>query len=424
MTSGYDPYPAPGPEPYPGAPVPGQRQPTEDLHNDPTVAHPAQPWSGVPGSPQVEPTVGIRPGPLPPRLEPPRTDPVPISGHGPASVSGPGYGPASPPPGYGPASGPGAGYGPPGYPSLPPTPGSLSPTPGSLSPTPGSLSPMPGSLSPMPGSFPASPGQPAPRVRRRLAWPGVTALLLVLALAGAVGFQAYQVDRLTGRLAETDRRLADAQRADGARLDGIEGRALDLENRAGQVFNPEAISSAVLPSVFRVRAGQFTGTAFAVGKPTGNGGTNLFTNFHVVEELWDGGGRQVFLERTDQRFPATIVKVDKANDIAQLSTDGTFTGLVAAPEVVKSGQQIVVVGAPLGLEDSVTTGVVSAFRDNEDGPGKVIQFDAPINPGNSGGPVINGAKQVVGIATAKARDAEGIGLAVPIATACDGFKIC
>lgn len=54
----------------------------------------------------------------------------------------------------------------------------------------------------------------------------------------------------------------------------------------------------------------------------------------------------------------------------------------------------------------------------------MIQFDAPINPGNSGGPVINGSKEVVGIATAKARDAEGIGLAVPIKTACDRFKLC
>jgi S1-C subfamily serine protease len=270
----------------------------------------------------------------------------------------------------------------------------------------------------------SSAGFPTSPARRRLAWPGVTALLLVLALAGAVGFEAYQIHQLTGRLGDADRRLAEAQRADGARLDSIEGRTQELENQAGQVFNPEAISSTVLPSVFRVRAGQLTGTAFAVGKPTANGGTNLFTNFHVVEEVWNGGGRQVFLERTDQRFPATIIKIDKVNDVAQLSTDSTFTGLIAAPAMVKSGQQIVVVGAPLGLEDSVTTGVVSAFRDSDDGTGKVIQFDAPINPGNSGGPVINGAKQVVGIATAKARDAEGIGLAVPIKTACDGFKIC
>jgi putative serine protease PepD len=81
------------------------------------------------------------------------------------------------------------------------------------------------------------------------------------------------------------------------------------------------------------------------------------------------------------------------------------------------------VGAPLGLDDSVTTGVISAYRPNDqDGP--TVQFDAPINPGNSGGPVVNANGQVVGVATAKAMDAEGIGLAIPIKTACDTFDVC
>ncbi|CCH16801.1 S1C family serine protease [Micromonospora lupini] len=277
---------------------------------------------------------------------------------------------------------------------------------------------------------PGNPGQPGwpgvtpPARPTRRRWPRALAVLLVVALAAVAGLQAYQLNRLDDRLAATDRRLAQAQDGDGTRLDGLEQRADALEKQAGAAFNPEAVASAVLPSVFRVRAGQFTGTAFAVGKPAAGGGTNLFTNFHVVESVWESGGRQVFLERTDQRFPATIVKVDKANDVAHLRATGKFTGLVTAPTAVKSGQQIIVVGAPLGLEDSVTTGVVSALRAAQGGSGPAIQFDAPINPGNSGGPVINGSKQVVGIATAKARDAEGIGLAIPIKVACDGFKIC
>ncbi|RKR90965.1 trypsin-like peptidase [Micromonospora pisi] len=437
MTSGYDPQPATGYEPVPDASVPGPRQPAAEV-SGPAPGAGGQ-WHSAPGSSEVEHTGGARPGPLPPRMEPPRGGPgaplaAPASTSGSAPVPGqpahtaaaPAHAPTAPTTGYDPTAptapisaydptAPTSGYGQaPGYGYAPAPAGGYGPPSTSGYGTPNAALGYP----------PPPDAAPTPVVRRRLAWPGITALLLVLALAGVVGFQAYQIDRLDGRLGDADRRLAEAQRADADRLEGVEGRAKELENRAGQAFNPEAISSAVLPSVFRVRAGQFTGTAFAVGKPATNGGTNLFTNFHVVEELWNGGGRQVFLERTDQRFPATIVKVDKANDVAQLSTDGTFTGLVAAPEAVKSGQQIVVVGAPLGLEDSVTTGVVSAFRDNEDGPGKVIQFDAPINPGNSGGPVINAAKQVVGIATAKARDAEGIGLAVPIKTACDGFKIC
>ncbi|MDG4802130.1 trypsin-like peptidase domain-containing protein [Micromonospora sp. WMMD980] len=283
-----------------------------------------------------------------------------------------------------------------------------------------------------PGQPVAGPGQPgfgappggrtaAPGRRSRLS---LVALTLAGVLAVVTGVQAYQIHRVDDRLAAADRRTAEAQGADARRLDGLEQRAGSLEKQAGAAFNPEAVASAVLPSVFRVRAGQFTGTAFAVGKAPSGGGTTLLTNFHVVESVFAAGERTVFLERTDQRFEATIVATDKDKDLAQLRTTAKFGGLVAARTPVKSGQQIVVVGAPLGLQDSVTTGVVSAFRQDEGGSGPVIQFDAPINPGNSGGPVINGSKEVVGIATAKARDAEGIGLAVPIKTACDRFKLC
>ncbi|SCL22232.1 Trypsin-like peptidase domain-containing protein [Micromonospora rhizosphaerae] len=418
-----------------------------------------------------------RPGPLPPRFEPPALGHPPTA---PGQPTPPATGfpatpiqPAAPTPGFGsalpaPPGAPVAGMPMPGQPAVPsarttwsppatggqwgsgPAPGAepgqggWSPGEPAAGPVPGqspaAQHPMPGPSTGQPVAGPAYPGQPAgpaypggqpgwpaappagpasPTRRRRLAVAALAAVLAVVA-----GVQAYQIHRLGDRLAATDRRLAEAQNADGARFDGLEKRAEALEKEVGAAFNPEAVAAAVLPSVFRVRAGEFTGTAFAIGKPASGGGANLLTNFHVVESVWDGGGRQVFLERTDQRFPATIVKVDKAKDIAQLRTTAKFAGLVAARTPVKSGQQIVVVGAPLGLQDSVTTGVVSAFRKDEGGSGPVIQFDAPINPGNSGGPVINGSKEVVGIATAKARDAEGIGLAVPIKTACDAFKLC
>ncbi|WSX82609.1 trypsin-like peptidase domain-containing protein [Micromonospora sp. NBC_00898] len=405
------------PPAVPGPPAPaagfGSAMPAPDTGTGPTgpgqstVPGPRAGWSAPPNSGQWGSPTGSAPaGPWGPGGWAP-TDPTPEQ---PSR--------AEPPFAGGPAGQPGAGQVPPvGQPTTPAAYPGGQPVSGPA---------YPGG---QPVSGPAYPGQPA-------GWPvpaagrdrprrlPVVALGLAVVLALVAGVQAYQLHRLDDRLAATDRRLAEARRADGTRLDGLDQRAEALEKQAGAAFNPEAVASAVLPSVFRVRAGQFTGTAFAIGKPAAGGGTTLLTNFHVVEAVFDGGGRKVFLERTDQRFEATIVKVDKAKDIAQLRTTAKFTGLVAAGTPVKSGQQIVVVGAPLGLQDSVTTGVVSAFRKDEDGSGPVIQFDAPINPGNSGGPVINGSKEVVGIATAKARDAEGIGLAVPIRTACDTFKLC
>lgn len=234
---------------------------------------------------------------------------------------------------------------------------------------------------------------------------------LVAALLAVSAWQAFRVEGMIRSSSE----LASAVTAE-------QGKTKELEKQLATVFDPEGISAAVLPSVFRVRAGEFTGTAFAVGA-TGDGRTSLFTNYHVIEETFESGDRSVSLERGSTRIDATVVKVSAGKDLALLRTSRDIRALGVATGEVKPGQQVVVVGAPLGLDDSVTTGVISAYRpDDADGP--TIQFDAPINPGNSGGPVVDTSRRVVGIATAKARDAEGIGLAIPIGTACDTLGAC
>ena len=235
---------------------------------------------------------------------------------------------------------------------------------------------------------------------------------LVLVLLAVAAWQAYRIEGMHHGNADL-----------AAALTAEKGRTDRLEKELAGVFDPEAVSSSVLPSVFRVRAGDFTGTAFSVGTKAAPGQANLLTNYHVVAQVWSAGGRKVALERGATRIDATIVKVDKGKDLALLRAAQKISGLRAAGAQVKPGQQVVVVGAPLGLDDTVTTGVISAYRP-EDPDGPTIQFDAPINPGNSGGPVVNAAEQVVGLATAKAKDAEGIGLAIPIKTACDAFAVC
>jgi putative serine protease PepD len=250
---------------------------------------------------------------------------------------------------------------------------------------------------------------PAPAPRPRVSRSRSIIFGLVAALVAVSGWQAFRVESIIQSSNDLNEAVTASQ-----------GRTEELEKKLTSVFDSEGVASGVLPSVFRVRAGEFTGTAFAIGQA--NGRTNLFTNFHVVEEVWDSGDRQVTLERGTTRIEATIVKVSEGKDLALLRANREIKVLEVAGGAVKSGQQVMVVGAPLGLEDSVTTGVISAFRDTEDGP--TIQFDAPINPGNSGGPVVNANKQVVGLATAKARDAEGIGLAIPIQTACETLGAC
>ncbi|MEV4346239.1 trypsin-like peptidase domain-containing protein [Actinoplanes sp. NPDC049596] len=256
--------------------------------------------------------------------------------------------------------------------------------------------------------------EPEPASRRAPAAGRVkpVAIGLVVLLLLVAGWQAYRIESMS----DHNQSLASGLAAEKDRTD-------QLEKKLAGVFDPEGVSSKVLPSVFRVRAGNFTGTAFSVGKKAKGNESNLMTNYHVVAEVWTDGGRKVSLERGTTKINATIVDVDKAKDLALLHADTKIAGLATAPATVKPGQQVVVVGAPLGLDDTVTTGVISAYRpDDTDGP--TIQFDAPINPGNSGGPVVNASEQVVGLATAKAKDAEGIGLAIPIKTACETFTVC
>jgi putative serine protease PepD len=279
-----------------------------------------------------------------------------------------------------------------------------------------------GSTTPAADAGPVPDAAPGARPGLRFARAGIT--LLVVVLVGVVAWQAYQLQQLADQASAADKQIAQAVAADRAVIAGLQARASDLESTAARAFDPEAISAAVLPSVFRVRAGNFTGSAFAVGDKAKAGQANLLTNFHVVKSVWDAGSRKVFLERGGVEVSAEIIKVDKDVDLAQLRVHKKIAGLARSTETVKPGQPVMAVGAPLGLEDTVTTGVISAVRKDKDAGNATIQFDAPINPGNSGGPVINSAKQVVGLATAKARDAEGISLAIPIKEACDTFDIC
>ena len=117
---------------------------------------------------------------------------------------------------------------------------------------------------------------------------------------------------------------------------------------------------------------------------------------------------------------ATIVGIDRETDLAVLKIDEK--GLPALPlgdsDRLRQGNLVLAFGSPLGLENSVTLGVVSAVgrqRAPED-PMVYVQTDAPINPGNSGGPLVDTAGRVIGINThilSQSGGSEGIGFAVP-----------
>lgn len=113
----------------------------------------------------------------------------------------------------------------------------------------------------------------------------------------------------------------------------------------------------------------------------------------------------------------SVVAYDERKDIVIIKIPGFDLPSVTLgnSNKIQVGEPGLVVGSPLGLQGSVTTGVVSAIRDDPFGAGfKVLQTDASANPGNSGGPLVNRQAEIIGIVTFKIVGAENLNFAIPI----------
>ena len=146
----------------------------------------------------------------------------------------------------------------------------------------------------------------------------------------------------------------------------------------------------------------------------------VLTNAHVVE-----GASEVGVTLPDGRsFTGKVLGADPLTDVAVVKVVGSKLPVATLGDSsrVRPGEWAIAIGNPLGLDNTVTAGIISAIqRTNAVGEGQrvpYIQTDAAINPGNSGGPLINDRGQVIGINTA-IRQAPGAGLsfAIPINTA-------
>lgn len=183
------------------------------------------------------------------------------------------------------------------------------------------------------------------------------------------------------------------------------------------------VTNVVTQSIFGSSEGQAAGTGIIVSRDG-----YILTNKHVIE----GANKvEIFLSDGTSYEDVRIVGADPLNDVAYLKINGVSNltpATLGDSSTIRVGQEVVAIGNSLGqYQNTVTSGVISGkgrpvSAGNETGSSTetltdLIQTDAAINPGNSGGPLLNLSGQVIGINTAVAANAQGIGFAIPINSA-------
>jgi S1-C subfamily serine protease len=188
-------------------------------------------------------------------------------------------------------------------------------------------------------------------------------------------------------------------------------RSASLDSLPPAALSLEELVSKVMPAVVRIETAAGSGSGFFVKPDT------ILTNVHVVStnlrvtvRLADGDTLDGRVERTASEYDIAVVRVDsfRSNQV----TIPLGSGAHARP-----GQEVVAVGSPLGLQNTVTRGIVSAIR--KSGGVTLVQTDAALNPGNSGGPLLDRSGEAIGISTLSYRAAQGLSFAVAIDHAID-----
>jgi putative serine protease PepD len=216
---------------------------------------------------------------------------------------------------------------------------------------------------------------------------------------------------------------------------------------ASGTTNIESVAATVLPTVVSIeeRTSSLEGTGSGVILDASRG--LILTNNHVVSAAVTGNGKITVTLNDGRTAAATVRGRDPSSDIAvvQVHLDNLTAATLGDSSSIKVGQTVVAFGSPLGLQGSVTSGIVSALdrpvstedTTNQTQSGTAdqatidaIQTDAAINPGNSGGPLVDGAGHVIGINSAIASTGDttgtssesgsiGVGFSIPINEALD-----
>lgn len=171
-----------------------------------------------------------------------------------------------------------------------------------------------------------------------------------------------------------------------------------------------------IPTEPQTRVERGTGSGFII-----DASGTIVTNAHVIE----GADQVVVTLRDGREFPGRVVGEDPLTDVAviQVEASNLPTVPLGDSDTLRPGEWAIAIGNPLGLDNTVTAGIISATGRSSsqirvpDKRVSFIQTDAAINPGNSGGPLLNERGEVIGVNTAIIGGAQGLGFAIPINTA-------
>jgi S1-C subfamily serine protease len=249
---------------------------------------------------------------------------------------------------------------------------------------------------------------------RRVAWHALATLAVIALLIGVVG----------GLMGRFTAEVAAPLNSDTVELStGDDGGQAPRSDVAAVA---QSVEKSVVAIDVRLSDGSATGSGFVIDREG-----YILTNNHVVSLAASDRNAKlevVFFDRN--RVPARIAGRDPRTDLAVLKVDNVANLTVAQlgnSDDLQIGEGVVAFGSPLGLDRTVTTGIVSALHravplrpdaeSDTDAVIDAIQTDAAINPGNSGGPLVNMRSQVVGINTAirsGSGGSVGLGFAIPI----------
>lgn len=171
-----------------------------------------------------------------------------------------------------------------------------------------------------------------------------------------------------------------------------------------------------LPEQQQNRVERGTGSGFIISADG-----RILTNAHVV----DGADTVTVTLKDGRTFKGKVLGKDELTDVAVVKIQANNLPLVALgnSDKLQPGEWAIAIGNPLGLDNTVTTGIISATGRSSNQIGapdkrvEYIQTDAAINPGNSGGPLLNYRGEVIAMNTAIIQGAQGLGFAIPINTA-------